>query len=400
MLIVLSAVISFVCGAGLAAYLSWNRGKLFKSMDVERASLDRTRAELERARSQIQQDAEAWQARKISTENLVGQAAMLKRDLYNLDTTVRKLDVDRHMLATRQVELEARSVSLADRYLAEVEKWVGASITSNNYAACKQRLERAIEAVRAIGYEVSEDRERRLISDLKGDFESAVRAALDREEQSRIKARIREEQAREREVQRELDRLERERHAIQIALQQALAAATSEHSEEVERLKARLAEAEERNRRAVSQAQLTRAGHIYVISNLGSFGENVYKIGMTRRLEPLDRVCELGDASVPFPFDVHMMISSKDAPALETALHRQFGKHRLNRVNPRKEFFRLDLQEVHKFVVERHGEVSYVAAAPAAEYQQSVTMSAEDQKYIENVFEEAEAKLGVEGTDE
>ena len=79
---------------------------------------------------------------------------------------------------------------------------------------------------------------------------------------------------------------------------------------------------------------------MYVLSNIGSFGEGVYKIGMTRRLEPQDRVRELGDASVPFPFDVHMMISCDDAPSLENALHRESHKQRVNKVNFRKEFFR------------------------------------------------------------
>ena len=121
-----------------------------------------------------------------------------------------------------------------------------------------------------------------------------------------------------------------------------------------------------RAERAVSQAQLTKAGHVYVISNIGSFGENVYKIGMTRRLEPLDRVLELSGASVPFPFDVHMMISCNDAPGMENTLHRHFHKLRINRTNPRKEFFRTTLDEIVGVVRAHHGEVSYIADAEAA----------------------------------
>ena len=82
-----------------------------------------------------------------------------------------------------------------------------------------------------------------------------------------------------------------------------------------------------------------KAGYVYVISNIGSFGPNVYKIGMTRRLDPQDRVDELGDASVPFNFDVHAMIFSDDAPALEAALHRAFEDRKINMVNTRREFF-------------------------------------------------------------
>ncbi len=89
-----------------------------------------------------------------------------------------------------------------------------------------------------------------------------------------------------------------------------------------------------------------RAGYVYVISNIGAFGENVYKIGMTRRLDPQDRIDELGDASVPFNFDVHAMIFSDDAPALEAALHRAFENRKLNMVNQRREFFNVTLDEI------------------------------------------------------
>lgn len=88
-------------------------------------------------------------------------------------------------------------------------------------------------------------------------------------------------------------------------------------------------EAEERGQRIISMAQQTRRGWVYIISNIGSFGEGVYKIGLTRRLDPMERVYELGDASVPFPFDVHAFIFSEDAPVLETALHQAFDKYKV-----------------------------------------------------------------------
>lgn len=93
-----------------------------------------------------------------------------------------------------------------------------------------------------------------------------------------------------------------------------------------------------------------RAGYVYIISNIGSFGENIYKIGMTRRLEPLDRVNELGDASVPFNFDVHAMIFSDDAPALENALHHAFESKKVNMINHRREFFKVTLDEIESVV--------------------------------------------------
>ncbi|TNC48203.1 GIY-YIG nuclease family protein, partial [Klebsiella quasipneumoniae] len=129
--------------------------------------------------------------------------------------------------------------------------------------------------------------------------------------------------------------------------------------------------------RAKSMAQMTKQGHVYVISNIGSFGENVYKIGMTRRLEPLDRVSELSGASVPFEFDVHAMISCDDAPALEYALHNKLSSERMNKVNLRKEFFKTDLSKIIQCVEEHHGKVEYVADPAALQYYRSLEIGEE-----------------------
>lgn len=110
-----------------------------------------------------------------------------------------------------------------------------------------------------------------------------------------------------------------------------------------------------------------RAGFVYVISNIGSFGKDVYKIGMTRRLEPMDRVRELGDASVPFGFDVHAMIFSDDAPGLEAALHREFADRKLNLVNQRREFFRCTLEEIKKAITKNYDKTVEFTDLPDAE---------------------------------
>lgn len=115
-----------------------------------------------------------------------------------------------------------------------------------------------------------------------------------------------------------------------------------------------------------------RAGYVYVISNIGSFGENIYKIGMTRRLEPLDRVNELGDASVPFKFDVHAMIFSDDAPKLEAALHNAFNDKKVNMINNRKEFFNVTLEEIEDVVKNNFEKtVEFSRIAEAQEYRES-----------------------------
>lgn len=146
-----------------------------------------------------------------------------------------------------------------------------------------------------------------MLKQLQADYEEVLRREAEKEQQQKIREQIREEARVAREYKRELERVERERQMIEQAIAAAMKKAGAEHSAEVDALRQKLAEAEERGRRTQAQAELTKAGHVYVISNLGAFGEHIYKVGMTRRLIPTDRVRELGDASVPFPFDVHMM---------------------------------------------------------------------------------------------
>lgn len=118
-----------------------------------------------------------------------------------------------------------------------------------------------------------------------------------------------------------------------------------------------------------------RAGYVYIISNIGAFGENVYKIGMTRRLDPMDRVTELGDASVPFNFDVHAMIFTDDAPGLEAALHNAFSDRKLNCVNLRREFFRVTLDEIKEVVRQNYDKtVEFVDIPPAEQYRESLKL--------------------------
>ncbi len=117
-----------------------------------------------------------------------------------------------------------------------------------------------------------------------------------------------------------------------------------------------------------------KAGYVYIISNIGSFGDDVYKIGMTRRLEPMERINELGNASVPFPFDVHGLIFSDDAVDLEHELHMLFNRCRVNKVNLRKEFFRINLDEIEKAVVERFPSAEFRRTPLAEQYKQSLEM--------------------------
>ena len=110
-----------------------------------------------------------------------------------------------------------------------------------------------------------------------------------------------------------------------------------------------------------------KAGYVYIISNIGAFGDNVFKIGMTRRLEPEERIAELSGASVPFKFDIHAMIFSDNAPKLEAALHNAFAYKKINLVNGRKEFFRVTLDEIKKVVQENYDKTVDFINLPEAE---------------------------------
>lgn len=204
---------------------------------------------------------------------------------------------------------------------------------------------------------------------------------LEREEQRAIKERIREEERARREYEKVIRDAAKDEAKIQAALEKAraeMAQASEEQKAKYEQqmadLMEKLQEAEARAQRALSMAQQTRSGHVYVISNVGSFGGDVFKIGLTRRLEPQDRVRELGDASVPFPFDVHAMIFSEDAPGLETALHKKFNELRVNKVNSRKEFFRLGLMDIRNGISELGVTAHFTMLALAAEYRETLAI--------------------------
>lgn len=291
----------------------------------------------------------------------------------------------------RERQAEERMVAvdeLGKRFLEDTLKWTMSRLTPENFVASKERLLKVVEFCRNAGYPFSDGDERKLVSGLKTEYEMVLRRDFEKKEQARIKERIREEQRAQKEFERELARVDAQRTVIEKALDEALQRAKDEYSAEVEDLKAKLREAEEKSERAKSMAEMTRAGHVYVISNIGSFGENVFKIGVSRRLEPLERVRELGDASVPFPFDVHMMIHSDDALALESALHQEFDRLRVNKINFRKEFFKVEFEAIRKAVENHHGEVSYVADAEALQYRESCQLSDEDYEYISKTVKE------------
>ena len=203
----------------------------------------------------------------------------------------------------------------------------------------------------------------------------------EREEQRRIRERMRDEEIAQRQIEKAKKEAEEDEERYQQALDLARIEVERAQGVKQERLAAkvselqrRLEEAHANKERAVARAQLTRSGHVYVISNLGSFGEHVYKIGMTRRLDPLEADPELGDASVPFAFDIHAVIFAEDAPELEAQLHRAFAHRRVNRVNERKEFFKVNIDEIAAEVRKQRAEITITLAADAEDYRKTLVL--------------------------
>jgi hypothetical protein len=202
-----------------------------------------------------------------------------------------------------------------------------------------------------------------------------------KEEQRELREQEREEKkAREEaeKIQREAENEERiKSEAIaeieKIMLEKSVAERVG-FQEELNRLKEELYEAHQKFERAKSRAQETKQGHVYIISNIGSFGKDILKIGMTRRMEPMDRVKELGDASVPFTFDVHALIESDDAPKLESTLHKVFNHKRVNKVNHRKEYFYTNVNEIEDELKNLEINALINKVASADEYYQSLKL--------------------------
>jgi len=214
-------------------------------------------------------------------------------------------------------------------------------------------------------------------------------ARKQREEQRYLKERLRDEEKARKEYEEKMRQAAKEEELKKRAVEEAeqkVASATMEqkayYEQELQKLRQELADA---TQRALTIAQQTKKGHVYIISNVGSFGEGVYKIGLTRRPEPQDRVDELGGASVPFEFDIHALIESENAPALEHKLHKQLLPLQLNKINSRKEFFRVSLADIHGEVEKlNQGEdftvKLWTEKAIATEYRDSLDIENDPQK--------------------
>lgn len=258
----------------------------------------------------------------------------------------------------------------------------------NNLEAYELRMRKTFDVINrcgnVLGISITNEYLDLKLDELLLSHEYALRKQEAKEELAEKRARAREEREALRELEAAKKKIEKEETHFQQAIddkKKQLYAATDRAIQmalinKIKELEAKLIGLAKDKEDIENRTANTRAGYVYIISNIGSFGENVYKIGVTRRLDPNERVYELGDASVPFRFDVHAFIFSEDAPALENALHKEFDEFRLNKINRRREFFRVPLCRIEEVIKKYHNkEVEFQELAYADEYRQSLKMN-------------------------
>jgi hypothetical protein len=246
--------------------------------------------------------------------------------------------------------------------------------------SAKVRLNKVEETIRRLGarmqIRISPRYLRLRLDELELTADFLQKQSEEKEAERRERERLREERKAQQEIERERAKLDKEKQHYTNAIE-ALAEKGDEDG--IQRLRAQLDEVDQAIESVNARAANTRAGYVYVISNIGSFGERMVKVGMTRRLDPMDRIRELSDASVPFNFDVHALFFSSDAVGIESAMHDRLANFRVNTVNARREFFRVTPLDVKSHLGELAGELlEYREVAEALEYRQTLRASSQN----------------------
>ncbi len=257
----------------------------------------------------------------------------------------------------------------------------------NNYEMSLKKIHQSAEAIEKLGkimsIFISPKYVNSKIDELHLAFEYQTKKYEEKEAQKAARAEMREAAKLQKEIDEQRKKIEKEQSHYHTAYEKLLKQ-LKESPEDADLLKkkndleAKLNDIEKAIQDIDYREANQKAGYVYIISNIGAFGENVYKIGMTRRLDPQDRIDELGDASVPFNFDVHAMIFSDNAPALEAALHKAFEDKKVNMVNTRREFFNVTLDEIKEVVKQNFDKtIEFVDVPDAEQFRVSQRMRSE-----------------------
>ncbi|MAE72405.1 MAG: chromosome partitioning protein ParA [Gemmatimonadetes bacterium] len=289
----------------------------------------------------------------------------------NIQWTVDNSLAKGQTMINRGVRLTARAFNNeCDAAVAKV-RW-------NNVRRMELRIEKAFDAVnkanRSQHIVVTSEYLALKLQELRLAHEYKEKKHQEREEKAELRRQEREEAKLRKDAAQAAEEEAKYARLLAKARQEARSASPERLQalrEDIATLTKRLEDAHSRGERALSMAQQTRSGYVYVISNVGSFGDAVYKIGMTRRLDPMDRVRELSAASVPFVYDTHAMVYSRDAPAMEAALHHAFDGRRVNKVNSRKEFFRVRLEEVKREIERLFPNADFVETIEARDFRET-----------------------------
>ena len=253
----------------------------------------------------------------------------------------------------------------------------------NNFDMCVKRITSSKDAISKLGkmmkISITEQYYKLKIEELHLAYEYRLKKQEEKEAQKEARAAMREAALVQKEIEEQRKAIDKEYTHYKNALKKLLKQIESSDSpsedllQKKNELEVQLESIDKKIKDLDYREANQRAGYVYIISNIGAFGENIYKIGMTRRLDPQDRVDELGDASVPFNFDVHAMIFSDDAPALETALHKAFENRKLNMINQRREFFNVTLDEIKDVVRKNYDKtVEFIDIPQAEQYRESL----------------------------
>lgn len=278
-------------------------------------------------------------------------------------------------------------------------------VTWSNIANMEARIQKAYEALNKLGstnqISITEKYLKLKLEELYLEYELEEKLYKEKEQQKRIREEMREEEKALKELEKATREAEVEEERYQKALDKARADILQANEQELEKLNEKIKLLEENlqkakvvKERAISQAQLTKSGHVYIISNIGSFGDKIFKIGMTRRLEPMDRIKELGDASVPFDFDVHCFIYSENAPELEYTIQKKLEHKKMNLVNSRDEFFKTSIDELESILKEMNINATFSKIPEAREFRES--LSIREAIAIKNAEQEIDQKSHLE----
>lgn len=274
---------------------------------------------------------------------------------------------------------------------SECDEIIG-KVKYNNYDASVKKMERSFNAIAKLGVTMSvsiiSNYYDLKIQELRLALEYQIQKQREKEEKAELRAQQREEARLQKELKEQRKNIDKERKHYEQALSNINKQISSSSDENIEDLNKKkeeiiqsLSDIDTKIKDIDYREANQKAGYVYIISNIGSFGEGIYKIGMTRRLNPQERVDELGDASVPFKFDIHAMIFSEDAPALEAKLHKAFEDRKLNLVNQRREFFKVSLDEIKDVVKNNFDKtVEFVDIPDADQYRISLKMKETMQK--------------------